>query len=79
MKMLKYDCKAKEMRVIPKKTQSVMTPGEFHAHVDPAKVKTTMNRTKVAAFNTAPTQSIDASFAFRVMDGLGLYLGKSIR
>ena len=67
------------MRAIPKKTQSMIMLGEFQAHVDPAKVKTTMNWTNVAAFSTAPTQSMDRSFALRVIDGCGLYLGKRRR
>lgn len=79
VKKLKYDCNAKEMRAMPKNTQSMMVLGEFQAHVDPAKVKTVMKRTNVAAFSTAPIQSIDSSFALRVMEGCGSYFGKSIR
>ena len=79
VKILKYDCRAKEIKAMPKNTQSMMMLGEFQAHVDPAKVRTTMKRTNVAAFRTAPTQSIDSSFALRFMDGWGLCLGKSIR
>ena len=75
VKKPKYDCKQKQIRAMPKKTQSMMMVAEFHAHDDPAKVKATMNRTKVAAFKTAPNQSIDANFAPRVIVGFGLYPG----
>jgi hypothetical protein len=79
VKKPKYDCNTKETRARPKKTQSMMMLEEFQAHVEPANVKTTMKRTKAAAFNTAPTQSIDNNFPFMVIEGCGLYPGNSIR
>jgi hypothetical protein len=75
---LKYDCKANPISARPKKIQRTIMIGEFQAHEDPAKVKTTMNSTKVAAFNTTPSQSIDSNFWIIVFAGCGLYPGNNI-
>jgi hypothetical protein len=61
----------------PKNIQSAIGPLVFQRHVDPEKVSTTMNETKVAALRTAPTQSIRANLLPIAVVGCGLYRGKS--
>ena len=72
VKMLKVDCRAKEIRETPKRTQRVIGPAELQAQDDPEKVAAIIKRQKVDAFNTAPTQSILASFSFIESDVWGL-------
>jgi hypothetical protein len=45
------------MRLRPKKIQRVMGPAEFQRQVEPEKVRTIMNRTKVEALRMEPAQS----------------------
>lgn len=76
VKMEKTCCRAYDIRLRPKIVQRAMGPLEFQCHVEPEKVSTTMNRTKVRALSTDPTQSIWASLRSPVMFGCGLYRGK---
>ena len=72
VKILNTDCRPKEIREMPKRTQRAIGPAELQAQDDPEKAKAIMNRQKVDAFKIAPTQSILASFSFIESDGCGL-------
>ena len=76
VKMLNVCWVMKAMSEAPKQAQRAMGPALLHFHVLPAKVSTTMNSEKTAAFSSAPSQSICLSLAGPVLVGCGLCLGK---
>ena len=63
------------MRKTPNTTQRAIGPAEFQDQVDPAKVRTTMKRTKVPAFKNAPSQSICISFSSVEIVGWAMKFG----